>query len=206
MTLRPARLWLSLGLLAAVPGLLAQLPPANTIRPLPPVVSPMPPVITPMPPVKNDAIVDSFKLSDGDIDAVLAALEIYTGRTIIRPGQLPTGSYNLKITRPIPKVELVTALETELALNGVAVTPMGDRFLKVTALSQAKSEAPEMIIGSSLDLPPSGRVVTKLFELKFLRVSEFVPQIQTIMTPGIGGGIVQLEKSNVCLLYTSRCV
>jgi general secretion pathway protein D len=203
MTLRPARLWLSLGLLAAVPGLLAQLPPANTIRPLPPVVSPMPPVITPMPPVKNDAIVDSFKLSDGDIDAVLAALEIYTGRTIIRPGQLPTGSYNLKITRPIPKVELVTALETELALNGVAVTPMGDRFLKVTALSQAKSEAPEMIIGSSLDLPPSGRVVTKLFELKFLRVSEFVPQIQTIMTPGIGGGIVQLEKSNVALVTDS---
>jgi hypothetical protein len=36
----------------------------------------------------------------------------------------------------------VTALETILELNGVSVSPMGDRFLKVTALSQAKSEAP----------------------------------------------------------------
>src|SRR5208283_2836014 len=108
-----------------------------------------------------------------------------------------------KISRPIPKAELVTALETLLALNGVSVSPMGDRFLKVTALSQAKSEAPEMITGSSLDLPPSGRIVTKLFELNFLRVSEFVPQIQTFMTPGIGGGIVQLEKANVALVTDS---
>jgi general secretion pathway protein D len=151
----------------------------------------------------NPDMVDSFKLSDGAIDDILGALEIYTGRTVVRPGQLPTASYSIRITRPIPKAELVTALETLLELNGVSVSPMGDRFLKVTALSQAKSEAPEMIEGSSLDLPPSGRIVTKLFELNFIRVSEFVPQIQSFMTPGIGGGIVQLEKANVALVTDS---
>jgi general secretion pathway protein D len=118
----------------------------------------------------------------------------------VRPGQLPTATYSLRINRPIPKDELVTALETLLELNGVSVSPMGSRFLKVTALSQAKSESPEMITGSSLDLAPSGRIVSKVFELNFLRVAEFVPQIQTFMTPGIGGGIVSLEKSNVALV------
>ncbi|HEY5079426.1 MAG TPA: secretin N-terminal domain-containing protein [Opitutaceae bacterium] len=147
--------------------------------------------------------VDSFKISDVDIDSVLSALETFTGRTIVRPGQLPTSAYSLKITRPIPKAELVTALETLLALNGVSVSPMGDRFLKVTALSQAKSEAPEMIVGTSLNLPPSGRIVTKMFELNFLRVSELVPQIQLFMTPGVGNGIVQLEKANVALVTDS---
>ena len=145
-------------------------------------------------------MVDSFKVADVDIDSILSALETFTGRTVVRPGQLPTASYSLKITRPISRAELVTALETLLALNGVSVSPMGDRFMKVTALAQAKSESPEMIIGSSLDLPPSGRIVTKLFELNFLRVSEFVPQIQLFMTPGIGNGIVQLEKANVALV------
>jgi general secretion pathway protein D len=145
-------------------------------------------------------MVDSFKISDVDIDAVLAALEQYTGRTIVRPGSLPTATYTLNINRPIPKSELITALETILALNQVSVSPMGDRFLKVTPLSTAKSEAPEMITGSSLDLPPSGRIVTKLFALNFLRVSEFVPQIQVLLTPGIGGGPVQLEKANVVLI------
>jgi general secretion pathway protein D len=195
MTLRFARLWFALGLLALVPGAFAQAQVAP-VRPAPPIVA------TPVP--KNDPdMVDSFKVSDVDIDAILGALETNTGRTVVRPGQLPTASYSLKITRPIPRAELVTALETLLALNGVAVFPMGDRFLKVMALPQAKSEAPEMIVGSSLDLPPSGRIVTKLFELNFLRVSEFVPQIQSFMTPGIGGGIVQLEKSNVALVTDS---
>jgi general secretion pathway protein D len=151
----------------------------------------------------NVDMVESFTLADLDIDAVLSALEKFTGKTVIRPGQLPTATYSLKITRPISKAELITALETLLSLNGVSVSPMGDRFLKVTALSQAKSEAPEMITGSSLDLPPSGRIVTKLFELNFLRVTEFVPQIQGLMTPGIGNGVVQLEKANVMMVTDS---
>ncbi len=196
MTLRSARLWLFLGMAATVPGLMAQIPPTGAAKPVPH-VAPMPP------PKVNGDMVESFKLSDGDIDAVLDRLEFFTGRTVVRPGQLPTATYSLKISRPIPKAELVTALETILALNGVAVSPMGDRFLKVTALSQAKSESPEMIMGTSLNLPPSGRIVTKLFELNFLRVSEFVPQIQAFMTPGIGGGIVQLEKANVALVTDS---
>jgi general secretion pathway protein D len=195
MTLRLARLWLASGIVA-VPGLLAQLPPSTTARQAPPQAS----VVVSK---TNDTLVDSFKLSDGDIDSVLSALETFTGRTIVRPGMLPVASYSLKITRPIPKAELVTALETILEMNGVSVSPMGERFLKVTALAQAKSEAPEMITGSSLDLPPSGRIVSKVFELNFLRVGEFVPQIQSFMTPGIAGGIVSLEKANVALVTDS---
>jgi general secretion pathway protein D len=148
-------------------------------------------------------MVDSFKVADVDIDAILAALENYTGKTVVRPGQLPASTYTLKITRPIPKEELVTALETLLELNQISVSPMGSRFLKVTPLSTAKSEAPEMITGSTLDLPPSGKIVTKLFELSFLRTTEVVPQIQTFMTPGIAGGIVQLEKANVIMVTDS---
>jgi general secretion pathway protein D len=196
MILRPARLCLVTALFGAVSCLFAQVPPSATQRP----AAPLPPVIKQG---SNPDIVDSFKLPDGDIDGVLGALEIFTGRTVVRPGQLPTAPYSLKITRPIPKAELVTALETLLELNGVYVTPMGDRFLKVTALSQAKSESPEMIMGSSLDLAPSGRIMTKVFELNFLRTSEFVPQIQSFMTPGIGGGIVALEKANVLLITDS---
>jgi general secretion pathway protein D len=193
MILRPARLCLVTALFGAVSCVLAQVPPSATQRPAPPII----PIIKQG---SNPDMVDSFKLSDGDIDSVLGALETFTGRTVVRPGQLPTSTFSLRITRPIPKAELVTALETILELNGVAVSPMGDRFLKVTALSQAKSESPEMITGSSLDLPPSGRIVTKIFELNFLRTSEFVPQIQSFMTPGIGGGIVALEKANVMLI------
>jgi general secretion pathway protein D len=205
MTHRLARLCLAVGCLAiAVAGgpLRAQVPAAPRTPPAPASASSGPGAFK-VPPVtarSGEEMVDSFKLQDGDVDSVLSALETYTGKTIVRPGQLPTAPYSIKITRPIPKSDLIIALETLLTLNQIAVTPMGTRFLKVTALAQAKSETPEMIAGSSLDLPPSGRIATHLFELNFLRVSEFVPQLQTMLTPGIGGGLVSLEKANSVLV------
>lgn len=154
------------------------------------------PVVVP----QGDELVGPIKLPDADIDTVLGLLEIYTGRSILRPQQLPTATYRLVIDRKLPKSEAVLALETILALNQVAVAPMGDKFLKVVALAQVKTEAPEMISGSTLSLPPSGRVASKLFQFEFLRVNEFVPQITPLMSPGVANGIVPLEKANAALI------
>ena len=90
-----------------------------------------------------------------------------------------------------------------LALNGVGISPLGDKFLKVVALNQVKTEAPEMIDGSTLGLPASGRIATKLFQLEFLRVNEFVPQIAPMMSPGVANGIVPLDKANAVLITDS---
>jgi general secretion pathway protein D len=148
-------------------------------------------------------LVGPIKLADADIDTVLSALEIYTGRTILRPQALPAATYSLKLNKAVPKAEAVLALETLLSLNGVGVVPLGDKFLKVIALTQVKNEAPEMIEGSTLGLPPSGRIATKLFQFEFLRASEFVPQITPLMSPGIANGIVTLDKANAALITDS---
>ena len=151
----------------------------------------------------DDELVGPIKLADADIDTVLSALEIYTGRTILRPQALPAATYTLKLSKPVPKPEAVLALETLLALNGVGVAPLGDKFLKVVALAQVKNEAPEMIEGSTLGLPPSGRIATKLFQFEFLRAGEFIPQITPLMSTGIANGIVVLEKTNAALVTDS---
>ncbi|HYD85273.1 MAG TPA: secretin N-terminal domain-containing protein, partial [Opitutus sp.] len=150
-----------------------------------------------------DELVGPIKLPDADIDTVLGLLEIYTGRSILRPQQLPTATYRLVIDKKIPKSEAVLALETVLALNQVGVAPLGDQFLKVVALSQVKTEAPEMISGSTFDFPPSGRIATKLFQLNFLRVNEFIPQITPLLSPGVANGVVPLDKSNAALITDS---
>jgi general secretion pathway protein D len=163
-----------------------------------------PPAATPArAPAASEELVGPIKLADADIDTVLGALEIYTGRTILRPQALPTANYTLKLNKQVPKSEVVTALETLLALNGVGISPLGDKFLKVVALNQVKTEAPEMIDGSTLGLPASGRIATKLFQLEFLRVNEFVPQIAPMMSPGVANGIVPLDKANAVLITDS---
>ncbi|MEO6875017.1 MAG: secretin N-terminal domain-containing protein [Opitutaceae bacterium] len=155
------------------------------------------------PGLSTDEMVGPIKLPDADIDTVLGALENYTGRTILRPQALPAATYHLVILKKIPKSEAILALETVLALNGVGVAPLGDKFLKVVALSQIKNEAPEMIAGSTLLLPPSGRIATKLFQLEFLRANEFVPQITPLMSTGIANGIVILNTANAALITDS---
>ena len=163
---------------------------------------PAPDATAPVPaPVPDDLV--SLKLADADIDTVLSTIEIYTGRTILRPQALPAATYSMKIVKPVPKAEAVLALETLLALNGVGVAPLGDKFLKVVALTQVKNEAPELIEGSTLALPASGRIATKLFQFEFLRASEFIPQIIPLMSPGIANGIVTLDKANAALITDS---
>lgn len=191
---RLVRLRFAAALLALTPALFAQAPaPAPAPAPAKPVdVKPNP-----------DEMISSFKVSAIAIDGILSQLELHTGRSILRPAALPTAEYTLVIDRPIPRSELVLAIETLLALNQIGVAPLGDRFLKVIALAQAKTEAPEMISGSAFDQPASGKIATKVFQFDFLRVNEFMPQLQGLLTPGVGGGIVVLEKTNAALVTDS---
>ena len=191
MTSRIARLSLVASLFALSTALFAQAP-APADKPAAPDVKP-----------NGDEMIPSFKISGLPIDGVLAALEFHTGRSILRPAALPTAEYTLVIDRPIPRSELILAIETLLALNQIGVAPLGERFLKVIALAQAKTEAPEMISGSAFDQPASGKIATKVFQFDFLRVNEFMPQLQGLLTPGVGGGVVILDKTNAALVTDS---
>jgi general secretion pathway protein D len=151
----------------------------------------------------DNAPVNGLQLSDAPIDSVLQLLESFTGRTVLRPQSLPAATYSINITRTIPKEEAVRALETLLGLNQVGVVPLGDKFLKVVPLPQASREAPEMIAGSTLDLPPSGRVAAKLFQLQFLNVNEIIPPVQQIMSPGVASPPVIFQSANAALIVDS---
>lgn len=145
----------------------------------------------------------NFKMPAADINTVLEALKLYTGRTILRPAALQTvAEYNLDLPPKIFRSEVVLAIETVLALNGIAITTQGDKTLIVVNTQQARSEAPEMIKGSTLDLPPTGRVATKFFQLEFARVQE-VTQLLGGMLNGLYGGPVLLQNANAMFITDS---
>lgn len=143
-----------------------------------------------------------IKLPDADLDTILSALEIYSGKSILRPAALPTATYNLKLTKPIPRSAAIRYIETVLALNGIGVIPLDENVSKVVALAMARTEAPEIISGSAFDYPPSGRVGTKLFQLEFMRVNDLAPMLQGFLNPNYGGPI-QLPNANAALITDS---
>ncbi len=144
-----------------------------------------------------------LKLRDIGLDQVLEVLERWTGKTLLRPQTLPAATVSLNLREEVTKEQAIRAIETLLNLNGVALTPLDEQFIKVTALNAAKAEAPELIAESTLGLPPSGRVVSKLFKLKFLRVSEFMPQVAGLLNPAAGGPPALFEKANAALITDS---
>ncbi|MFA5264392.1 MAG: secretin N-terminal domain-containing protein [Opitutaceae bacterium] len=164
-------------------------------------ISTQPPSVPPA--TSGDDLVDAFKLSEADIDSVLSMLEMLTGRTVIRPAALPATTYTLHLKNPMPRSEAILALETLMGLNGLGIAPLGDKFIKVVPLAQVRTEAPELIAGSTRDMPASGRIGAKFFQLEHGRISEIAPQLQNLVSPGVGVSIVLFDKSNAALITDS---
>jgi len=186
-------------LFAAATSLVAQNPSPPSPPPTDATPAPASPAATSATAGSNEEIIGPLQMRGETLDAVLVQLGRLTGRSILRPQALPaTEGYTLALP-PMPKSETILALETLLTLNGIAVSPLGDKFLKVIPVGQARTEAPEMIQGSTLDLPPSGRVATKLFQLDFLRVGELKDLITPLLNPNLGGPVL-FEKTNAVLI------
>jgi general secretion pathway protein D len=150
-----------------------------------------------------EEIIDSLRLRDAPLDLIIDRLEVWTGRIVLRPQALPQTTITLNIARPIPKSEAVQALISVLALNNVGVVEMGDKYLKIIELAnKTRTEAPEMITGSLLGMPPSGRVASKVFELVNLRAQEFVTQLNTLLNVQLGGAVL-FNNTNAFLVTDS---
>ena len=95
--------------------------------------------------------------------------------------------------------EAVLAIESLLSINGIGVTPLGEKFLKVVAINTIRTEAPELEIDSLQDRAPSGKVVSKLFRLQYLDSQTFQSQIQPFLSPNFST-IIPFQNSNAVIV------
>lgn len=147
----------------------------------------------------SEQMIDKLQLRDDSLAQVLALLEMFTGRSVIRPQALPTPTFTFDSRGPISRQEAILAIESLLSLNGIAIAPLGDRFIKVVPIGNVRTEAPELVIGSLADQPPSGRVVSKLFRLEHLDTVTFQTQIQPFLSPGFGA-VVPFQNTSTLLV------
>lgn len=150
-----------------------------------------------------EEMIGPIRLPDTPLELVLQNLEAWTGRIILRPQALPPTAITLNIPRPIPQSEALQALISVLALNNIGVVEMGDNYLKIVELAnKTRTEAPELITGSLIGVPPSGRVASKVFELTNLKTADFVPQLNTLLNVQLGGAVL-FNNTNAFLVTDS---
>ena len=160
-------------------------------------------VATPVATLSPNDKVGPVSLRDDTIAQVLDLLQRWTGKTVLRPQALPPNLYTLNLPSGATRSEALLAIETLLNLNGVAIIQQGDRFLKVVPNNIAKSESPSLITESTLKLPASGRVASKIFVLKHANGQEVVTQIASMLNATLATPPVYFGRNNAILVTDS---
>jgi general secretion pathway protein D len=160
-------------------------------------------VATPVATLSPSDKVGPLSLRDETVAQVLDLLQKWTGKTVLRPQALPPNLYTLSLPAGATRSEALLAIETLLNLNGVAIIQQGDRFLKVVPNNVAKSESPSLITESTLNLPASGRVASKIFVLKHANGQEVVTQIASMLNATLATPPVYFGRNNAILVTDS---
>lgn len=157
----------------------------------------------PLPGLNGSDQVGPVILRDETVAQVLDLMQRWTGKSILRPQALPASVYTLSLPASITRDEALLALETLLNLNGIAVIQQGDKFLKVVPNLVAKGESPSLITASTLTLPPSGRIATKIYTLKHANAQEFITQIASGLNTTLAAPPVYFGRNNAFLITDS---
>ena len=144
-----------------------------------------------------DETVGVIRMSDLGSNEVLDMMERFTGKPILRQQSLPTVKINFSSQGPMTKAEAVLALESLLSLNGIAITDVGEKFLKAVPSAAIGTQVPPMIEKTTLDAIPSQKIYAKFFRLNYLQVAEALPLLQPMLTQGTP---VAFDKSNSLMI------
>ena len=132
-----------------------------------------------------------------DVSQVLGVYAKLVGRTLLRAG-LPAASIVLKTETPLTKTEAIEALQAVLALNGISVVNIGEKFVKVGPVDQANSFGAEFNDASASQLPDLGAYVTHIVQLRNIKPSEMVPIIQPFAK--LANSILPIDSNGILVL------
>jgi len=123
----------------------------------------------------GDEISPRLKFSNATLDIVLADYAEKTGRTILQGPDLPKVLITLRSQDELTLDEYLQAIESVLAMYGIALLREGDKFLKVVPNAKARQEAMKIATVSAddpLEAEETDRLVSKMIPLKHIDLSE----------------------------------
>jgi general secretion pathway protein D len=138
----------------------------------------------------------SYNFEGVDVNQVLEVYAQLVGRTLLRAG-LPAAQIILKTESPLTRSEAIQALQAVLALNGISLVNIGDKFVKVLPSDQAAGAGAPLDYSSATNLPEMGSYVTHIVQLKYLKPSEMVPVIQPFAKLN---SIISLDANGVLVI------
>jgi general secretion pathway protein D len=132
-----------------------------------------------------------------DVDQVLDVYARYVGRTLLRAG-LPSAKIVLRTETPLTRGEVIQALQAVLALNGISLINIGDKFVKAVPVEQANSAGAAIDRSTAGQLPDVGQYVTHIVQLKYVKPTIMVPVIQPFAK--LPNSILAIDDNGILVL------
>ena len=113
-----------------------------------------------------------------DLNQVLDIYSMMVNRTILRVSDLAGATHHLTTRGQLTMREGIQALEAVLALNGIAMVNVGEKFVKAVPEATGNTAGARFDTNSAANLPELGQYVTHVVQLKYAKPSELVPILQ----------------------------
>jgi len=140
-----------------------------------------------------------LKLQKADADQVFLIYSMLVGRTILRPATLPTPQITFMAQTPLTKHEAIQALDAVLGMNGIAMIPVGDKFVKALPTANANQAGAPFGKEAAEDLPEMGQYITHIVQLTYAKPSEMI-QALTPFASTIPNPILAVDSSQILIL------
>jgi type II secretory pathway component GspD/PulD (secretin) len=151
-----------------------------------------------------------LKFEQAELAQVLNIYAEISSRSIIRSGTLPEVKFTFSNQTPMSPVEVLRALDTILAAQGIVTVPLGTQFIKVVAVKEAHLEAGPVIELPPDQLPDSSSFLIYVVKMKNIAPSRAIAALQpfarlpnSIMAIDAGRGGPPTSKANLPVLPPS---
>ncbi len=148
----------------------------------------MQPSATPFPYPKSEYSQDGqlqgpFYFVDESPVQVIKILELLSNKPIMQSPFLPNVKINFTCKDKIFKDEAVEVLKSLLSVNGIAIIPLGENFLKAVPITGINSQSPEFLEGDTSKMEASMVFYTKLYRLEYLETENAQQLFNSFISP-----------------------
>ena len=141
----------------------------------------------------------ALNFKEAPLDQLLSLYGELTGKTIIRAPAI-NAVISLRSQSRLTKAEALQAMDSVLALNNIALVPMGEKFLKLVQSAAGRLEGmPVVRVTPDKALPETDQLVSHIVSLKYMEVPEAQAIIQGLLH---GFGKIQPIERTRSLLIT----
>ena len=127
-------------------------------------------------------------------------LDVYSGivgRTVLRSAGLQSPPLTLRTQKPVTRTELIQAMNTVLALNGIGLVNKGSNFFEAVMQNEIPGIAAPFSYASAKDLPEAQAYVAQIVPLKYIHPSDMIGYLQPFSKTG---NLIPIDSSQILII------